>query len=535
MAPLCRNGAGRGRASTVPFAVCRGSLSPPHTCRAPLIAEALHTPMPVRRGPAVWRPWRRVALPALVASLVAACGRERPADAPALRELTAAALEAPPVPAATLSRFGVPLDYDFTPVLAVVERAVPATFGSLDTRHQLGDDRRKHYAYEATRGPFTTFVVGSEVHLRTTLSYAARGYYDPPVGPTLRAGCGTGGARPEIVVELVTPLTLTPSWRLRSATRVASVAPASARSRDRCRVSILRYDVTDRVVAAARKGITAKLPEIDRTIGRVDLTERATRWWALLNRPIRLADGVWLVLQPQQLRAGRVTGRGHVLTVEAGLDAYPKVVTGPAAEPAGEPRGGPVPPLPPLEAATGSPGFRILLEGIVDYATASRAVTTALQGRTVTQAGRSVTVRSVAASPAPGGRLALTVDFTGDANGTLRFVGAPRYDAARGRIVVPDLEYDLDTDNRLVDAVAWIRSDALRALFREKAELPVAPVLERGRALLTKGLNRTVGGAMTLSATVDSVAVDGVYVTAPGVMVRASAAGNARVSVRQKR
>ena len=484
--------------------------------------------MPTHAGTAVRRSWLRLAAPPLVVALGAACGRERAPDPPALRELTAAALEAPPVPAATLSRFGVPLDYDFTPVLAVVERAVPTTFGSLEERRQIGDDRRRHYAFEATRGPFTTFVVGSEVHLRTTLSYAARGYYDPPVGPTLRAGCGTGGARPQIVVELVTPLTLGPDWRLRSKARVADVAPASTRSSDRCRVSILRYDVTDRVVAAARKGITAKLPEIDRTVARVDLTERVTRWWELLNRPIRLADGVWLVLQPQRLRAGRVTGRGRVITVEAGLDAYPKIVTGAAAAATALP-------LPPLADHTGGRGFSIALEGIVDYTTASRAVTAALQGRTVTQAGQSVTVRSVAVSAAPAGRLALTVAFTGDANGSLRLLGAPRYDAARGRVTVPDLEYDLDTDNTLVDAVAWVRSDALRALFREKAELPVAPVLERGRALLAKGLNRTVGGTMTLSATVDSVAVDGVYVTAPGVVVHASAAGTARVSVRQQR
>lgn len=471
--------------------------------------------------------WRAAPL-GLAAVLALACTREREAE-PASATRTVAA--APPPPPPMLSRFDVPLDYDFTPVLAVVERAVPTTFGSLDTRHQLGDDKRKHYAYEATRGPFTTFVVGSEVHLRTTLSYAARGYYEPPIGPTLRAGCGTGDARPEIVVELVTPLTIGPTWHLQSDTRLDRLAPASDRREDRCRVSALQYDVTERVIDAARNALIARLPEIDRRIARVDLTDRATGWWALLNRPIRLADGVWLVLQPQQLRVGRITGERHVLTVQAGLDAYPKIVTGPEAgvQPAS------IQALPPLARNTSSRGFRILLDGNMDYATASRAITNATRGRTVTQAGHSVTVRGVIASPAPGGRLALTVTFAGDANGTLHFVGTPRYDAARGQIVVPDLEYDLDTDSDLVDAVAWIRSDALRALFREKATVSVAPVLERGKALLTNGLNRTVGGTMTLSARVDSVAVDGVYVTSPGLVVRASAAGNAQVSVRQKR
>lgn len=433
-----------------------------------------------------------------------------------------------PLPPPTLSQLDVPLEYDFTPVLAVVERVVPRTFGSLDSLHQVGQDPRKQYAFEVTRGSFSAFMDGSRVHLRTTLSYAVRGSYNPPVGPTVRTGCGRGDERPRIVVELVTPLTLSPTWRLRSAVRLAQLAPASEGPEDRCRISILRYDVTDRVVDAARQGLTAHLPDIDRKVAEIDLTPQVTEWWGLLHRPIRLTDDVWLLLQPQQIRAGSVTGEGRVFTVQAGLDAYPKIVTGP------EPRSD-VPPLPPLGRAGRATGFRVLLDGNVDYATASRAVTNALQGKTVTQAGRSITVRSVAVAPHTAGRLALAVRFTGDARGTLRFVGTPRYDPGLGEIVVPDLDYDLETDSRLIDAIAWIRSDALRTLFREKARLPAMPVLQRGKDLLTRGLNRNIGRSIRLSAVVDSVTVEGLFVTPSGLVVRAGATGNARMSVRQHR
>jgi hypothetical protein len=136
----------------------------------------------------------------------------------------------------------------------------------------------------------------------------------------------------------------------------------------------------------------------------------------LLNRPIRLADGVWLLLQPRQFRLGNVTGTAHTLTVQAGLDAYPKIVTGP------EPKQF-APPLPVLAKDTTGTGFNIALDGIVDFATASKAVSDALVGKTVTQAGHTVTVQSVVASPVSRGRLALMVTFTGDAKGTLRFLG----------------------------------------------------------------------------------------------------------------
>lgn len=496
-----------------------------------------------------WGP--AVAFTAAVA--LAGCTRDRPAVSgrtgatAATGGVPTAAPAPPPVP---LSRFAVPLDYDVTPVLAVVERVVPHTFGSLDSVRQVGSDARKHVAYAATRGPFAVTIDGPAVRLRATLAYAARGYYRTPLGATLGAGCGAGDdprRRPRVVVELVAPLTLGPDWHLRSQTRLGRLAPASTDPVDRCRVGLINVDVTDRVVDAARGALAARLGDIDRKVAGVDLTPQAAGWWRTLNRPIHLTDSVWLLLGPRQLHAGRVGGAGHLLTVQAGLDAYPKIVTGPEPQVA-------VPPLPPLAPGVSTPGFAVRLEGAVDYATASRAITAAVRGRAVTQAGHTITVQSVTVTPAGGapanvGRLALAVAFTGDANGALRFVGTPRLGSsapapsrapaeralAAGRLVVPDLDYDLEADSRLLSAAAWLGSGVLRELLRERAQVPLAPALDRGRALLLSGLNRRVGDVLTLSAAVDSVAVEEVSVTAPAVVVRASAWGQARASVRQAR
>jgi hypothetical protein len=460
-----------------------------------------------------------------ILALAAACTSE-----PTKTTVSASDTAVVSMPAAAepvLSQFQAPLEYDFTPILAVVERVVPRTFGSLDSVRQVGDDTHRHYAFEATRDTFTTFVRGSMVHLKTTISYAARGYFKPKIGPTLSAGCGNDEHRPQILIELVTPLTLNRNWHLKSATKLDFLSPASDGPKDRCIVSILKYDVTDRVIDAARQAITSHLTDIDAKIAQIDLTQRAAGWWSLLNRPIRLADDVWLLLQPRQFRLGSVTGVRHTLTVQAGLDAYPKIVVG--AQPKA-----PAPPLPVLAKDTSGNGFRIALDGVVDFATASRAVSDAVRGKTVTKAGHSVTVQSVVASPRPKGRLALTVTFTGDATGSLQLVGTPRLDAGHDHILVPDLDYDLSTSNGIVNAVVWLRSDELRSLFRQTAHVPVGPVLSRGKSLLENGLNRTIGDVMTLSATVDTVRVIGLSVTQVGFVVRAGASGHAKVSVRQK-
>ena len=457
--------------------------------------------------------------------LLAGCGDRARGDG--AREDSIVALAPPPPPPATPSSFDVPLEYDFTPLLRVVEEAVPRTFGSMERQMPIRGDERRRIAFEATRGPFTMFMRDSLVHMRARLSYEARGWYSPRVGPTLSAGCGGDGDRPEIIVELVTPLTLDTAWHLESRARLARLAPESRGGDDRCRVSIVRFDVTERVVDAARRAVAGRMPHIDRMVNRIDISERAGGWWARLERPIRLRDDVWLELRPQRLRLGKVTGSGTVLTVQAGLDALPRIVVGP--EPVVTPR-----PLPALSHDTSAGGFRILVDGQVDWATASREITEALRGRTITQVGRSIEITSIRAAPAAGRRVALTVRFHGDARGTLRLLGTPRIDDTSAAIVVPDLDYDLDTDSDLVNVVAWVRGDALRDLLRARARVPVAPVLERGRVLLVQGLNRTIGNVMTLSAFVDSVSVEGIYATPEGLLVRGRATGRARVTVKQR-
>jgi hypothetical protein len=281
-------------------------------------------------------------------------------------------------------------------------------------------------------------------------------------------------------------------------------------------------------VDAARGALVDRLPAIDSTIGAVDLTNQVTEWWGVLNRPIRLTDGVWLLLGPTRLRIGDVRGDGHALIVHVGLDAQPRIVTADS-----EPVVAALP-LPPLAADTGAHGFHILLEGVVDYGTASQALSDAVRGAVVTEQGHTVSIDSVTVSAEPGGRLGLAVAFHGDAQGTLFLVGVPRHDAARHGVAMPDLDYDLHTSSALINAYSWLASPALRLLLRDKAILPEAQALDRGRALLLEGLNRKIGDAMTLAADIDSVAARGVYVTRRGLVLRAEAMGHATVAVKER-
>jgi hypothetical protein len=329
-------------------------------------------------------------------------------------------------------------------------------------------------------------------------------------------------------VELATPLSLDGDWHLVSHASVVRVAAASTEARDKCDVSIVHYDVTPKVVDAARAGITGQLPTIDRKVRGVDLSNQVAEWWRLLRTPIRLAEGVWLLLGPEQLSVGPVSGQNKIITVPVSLGARPRIVTS-AVEPVVA-----ATVLPHLGHDSTSDGYHIALDGVLDYATASRELTTALSTKSFSQAGRTVTLGSANIRPLAKGRLSLALAIGGDLHGTVQLVGTPRVDHVADVITVPDLDFDLHTDDKLVQAYSSIRSDALRDELRQRARIPLAPVLARGRALLLEGLNRKIGDAVTLSGTVEGVGARDLFVTRDGLVVRAEAVGHAGMSVKQR-
>jgi hypothetical protein len=327
---------------------------------------------------------------------------------------------------------------------------------------------------------------------------------------------------------LATPLSLTDDFHLVSKARIVRVEPASTEQRDHCDVSVLHHDVTGRVVDAARAGLTSQLPNIDKKVSGVDLTGHVTEWWGMLAHPIKLRDGVWLLLGPERLRVGHVTGRQRIIIVPVSLDAHPKVVTA-SKEPEAVTTA-----LPKLERDSASDGFHIVLDGIVDYGMASRELTTALTAKSFTQSGKTIAVKEVSVRPASKGRLSLAVSFTGDANGTIQLIGTPQIDHVHAMATVPDLDFDLQSDSKLLQTYSWLKSDDLRAEMRKRARISMEPALDRGRALVLEGLNRKIGDALTLAATVDTVAERGLFVTRDGLIIRGEAKGHARVSVKQQ-
>src|SRR5262245_29887107 len=80
--------------------------------------------------------------------------------------------------------------------LHALEQTVPRRFGNITQRLPIPGSKRKSYAFQVEREPFSVAFASDTVVLASTFHYQGRAWYDPPIGPDINGECGTSGERP---------------------------------------------------------------------------------------------------------------------------------------------------------------------------------------------------------------------------------------------------------------------------------------------------------------------------------------------------
>ena len=251
---------------------------------------------------------------------------------------TSQRIEAPPplarsgwvdtMPTLAASELMVPVSYDLAPAVSWMEGSVPKHLGNLNDRQKVPDKKHLSYAFEASRDPFDITVEGRTVTISAAVHYRAKGWYKPPLLPTMVGSCGIGSPAPRLRITITTTVDPTPDWALRAKTRVPTLRALTQTERDKCKVTALNIDLTDRVVESARGALKKIVHDVDRQIMSFPLRSQAELVWNLLSQPIRLTDSLWLLIDPSAVRLASTEGHKNMLVSGIGVSAFPRIVSG---------------------------------------------------------------------------------------------------------------------------------------------------------------------------------------------------------------
>jgi hypothetical protein len=117
-------------------------------------------------------------------------------------------------------------------------------------------------------------------------------------------------------------------------------------------------------------------------------------------------------------------------------------------------------------------------------------------------------------------------------NGKVYLKGKPYYDAATTSIRIKDLDYDLDTRNKLAKTADWLAHGKFLKMMEPYFAFSVAPQLEEGKKQIQENLaGNKFNKNIQLAGKLNELVPGAMYVTPAGIQAVITARGKLDVQV----
>lgn len=242
---------------------------------------------------------------------------------------------------------------------------------------------------------------------------------------------------------------------------------------------------------------------VDRELGsKLTIKPALERAWAQVQQPVLLdaRTQTWLVITPQALKISPLRAEDGKLFMRVGVTSFLETFIGPKPQVTINRK------LPPLLTDNRlSDDAQITVGGEVPYTEATRLAREQLVNRVFTFNQKDqVTVTDVEVAGA-GQKLVLMLAVDGQTHagfikkkllGKVYLKATPYYDGATQTIRLRDVDFTLDTKDRLLKAANWLVHGNLRQRLEQQLAFPVKGQLEQARAMIQGFLDQPPAGAL---------------------------------------
>ena len=129
------------------------------------------------------------------------------------------------------------------------------------------------------------------------------------------------------------------------------------------------------------------------------------------------------------------------------------------------------------------------IAAISSYENASRIITKNFSGQEFVNGNKKVTVKNVSIWH-KGGKMVIALDLIGSLNGCIYLAGFPQYNDYTKEIYFDQLEYVLDTKNKLIKTANWLAQGYILKKMQENCRYSIQPNIEEGKANVMKYLSK---------------------------------------------
>ncbi|MEJ8757747.1 DUF4403 family protein [Pontibacter sp. H259] len=290
-----------------------------------------------------------------------------------------------------------------------------------------------------------------------------------------------------------------------------------------------------------RKQMAVLTKQLDNELQKqIDVKKYVLQAWNMLQEPVKVNDDMnaWLQVLPQDVRVTPLQFRNGTLAMRIGITSYINVTTD------GKPVVKATKALPKLVFDNKlTDNIQVGLTADIPYTLASKMLQQQVANQIYTfDDGKSqLTVKDASISPA-GNQLTLMLDvdgktkaglFTKKIVGKVYLRGTPYYDAPTASIKVRDVDYTLETKDRLLNTASWLAKNKFKDMIQQQVSIPVKDQLSDAHKTLQQALDKQgrVHESVLLKGKIQAIEPDNIYLTPTAIRAVINAKGNLTATI----
>ncbi|MFD2935215.1 DUF4403 family protein [Spirosoma flavum] len=253
--------------------------------------------------------------------------------------------------------------------------------------------------------------------------------------------------------------------------------------------------------------------------------------WRDIQKPLRIAkvpENIWLLPKPFSIAVAPVYGNARHITVPIQIAFRVKTRIGP------EPVIDTLERLPRLLRRNVLPdSSRLEVLAFIPYTDVNHVLARTLAKQKFDLAGGTINVKS-ASVYGSGRRLILKADVDGTVKGTLYFHGNPQYDTLTNSLRMQEVDFDVDTKERLFSTADWLLHDHLRDTIQAVMVIPLRQQMSTlPEKIETAFAHAKVGQKTALSINTFRLVPQRIIVRPDGVQVLIKVKSKVAVSIKR--
>ncbi len=268
----------------------------------------------------------------------------------------------------------------------------------------------------------------------------------------------------------------------------------------------------------------------DQIKANINIQQNIQDAWSMLQDPVNVNEdyNVWLKLTPKSIAMSPIVTKNNAISSIIGIQSLAEVVMSKDA-----PNIVKSTKLPAFNRPESVPdSFEISLSSQIPYMEAEEAAKKELVGQTFKQGRRrKVTIKNINIY-GQDDDIIIGAFLEGSFDGTIYMRGQPVFDPVTSTVSIENVDYDLDTKNKLFKGANWIFHSTILKKMKPYLTFPLEDNLKDARAMVEKELKEyELMKGVVMNGKLSELMIEAVEVTPEGIRVIVLTKGKVKMKI----